>query len=331
MGQAAIVILNYNGRKMLEKFLPSLIKFSEFPVFVADNQSTDDSLDFLANHYPQVRVIHLEENFGFALGYNKALEKIKGQFSHYFLLNSDVEVSPDWDRKLMEWMLAHPEAVAVQPKILSFQNRRYFDHAGAGGGFLDALGFPYCRGRMLEVIEEDFAQYDDTIPVDWASGACMLVRADRFHDFHGFDDRFFAHMEEIDLCWRWRIAGHTPYYHGKVSVYHVGGATLSRSNPKKTYLNFRNSLLMLHKNLPSSRMWWIYLLRLLMDAGAFAFFCFQGKTKDAQAVVRAHRDYLQMKSQDVPQKSAEKCRNYSSVFSVVWAYYMKGKRYYSKL
>ncbi len=332
MERAAIVILNYNGKEMLQKFLPSVIRLSAFPVYVADNASTDGSVDFLKNDFPDVRLLLLDRNYGFADGYNKALQKIRGEFEYNILLNSDVEVTPSWDTKLISWLISHPDVVALQPKILSFQNPGYFDHAGAGGGFLDELGYPYCRGRLFETLEKDNGQYDDIIPVEWASGACMAVKAEEYHKYGGFDVRFFAHMEEIDLCWRWRSHGKKIYYHGGVLIRHVGAATLSKSNPKKTFLNFRNSLLMLHNNLPEGEFVRVYGKRVLLDVLAAVTFVMQGKMPHATAVAKAHRSFFTLKSHKsdlAPKLTMGKSKK--GVKSIVWEYYFKGIKKYSAL
>jgi GT2 family glycosyltransferase len=223
---------------------------------------------------------------------------------------------------------------AVQPKILSFPNPRYFDHAGAGGGFLDNIGYPFCRGRIFETLEIDTGQYDDIIPVHWASGACMVVKAEDFHGVGGFDDRFFAHMEEIDLCWKWRLMGKKIFFHGGVEVRHVGGATLDKSNPQKTFLNFRNSLLMLHNNLPKGKFIWKYLIRVLLDLLASLVFLFQGNSKHSFAIIRAHRDFFRLKSLQkrtalAPDLSKDESK--VKVKSILWEYYIKGKKTYFKI
>ncbi|WP_373399738.1 glycosyltransferase family 2 protein [Algoriphagus halophilus] len=236
MKSCAVVILNYNGEEMLQKFLPSVVEYSQSDVWVIDNSSTDQSTTLLFRDFPQVNLIPLKANFGYAGGYNWGLEELRGKYKYYILLNSDVEVTPEWDLDLVSSADSKSGYAAIQPKILSFQNRDYFDYAGAGGGFIDALAYPYCRGRIWEHIEMDEGQYDDFIDVDWASGACMLVNAEAFHQMNGFDAHFFAHMEEIDLCWRMRNQGWKIGYDGKTKVYHVGGATLARTNPKNYFL-----------------------------------------------------------------------------------------------
>ncbi|MCR9013465.1 glycosyltransferase family 2 protein [Aquiflexum gelatinilyticum] len=334
MQNAAIVILNYNGVEMLRKFLPSVTQFSTFQVIVADNGSTDCSVDLLLNNFPQIRLIRLESNFGFTGGYNRALEIIRGDFGYYILLNSDVEVEKAWDVKLIRFLEENPKAAAVQPKILSFPNRGYFDYAGAGGGFLDGLGYPYCRGRIFDTVEKDEHQYDDTIPVDWASGACMAIRASLFHQAGGFDERFFAHMEEIDICWKIRKMGYSIHYLGISKVMHVGGGTLHRTNPWKTFLNFRNNLLMLHQNLKTSCFASVYLKRILLDLLAAFVFVVRGNFQDGKAVLQAHFAFHKMKSKSLKSKEIENIGiigNANSRSSILWDYYIRGKRTYQDL
>ncbi|MFC5625763.1 glycosyltransferase family 2 protein [Algoriphagus winogradskyi] len=291
MKTCAIVILNYNGEEMLKTFLPSVCMHSIYDVWVIDNASTDDSIDFLDVNFPQIKQIKLEENFGYAGGYNAGLATIRGQYEYYILLNSDVEVSPDWDYTMVTWMKAHQDYAALQPKILSWKERGVFDYAGAGGGFLDRYGYPYCRGRIWETIEKDSGKYDDIIDVDWASGACMVVNASLFHDLSGFDSDFFAHMEEIDLCWRMRRSGWKIGYYGPVAVYHLGGATLDRASPKKLYLNIRNSLSMIYKNESSSRFLKIFMVKSLLEHLAAISYMSQGRKEFAKAVLNAYKHF----------------------------------------
>ncbi|MCH7413632.1 glycosyltransferase family 2 protein [Belliella sp. R4-6] len=333
MQKAAIIILNYNGEEMLRRYLPSIISFSTFPVIVADNASTDRSLELLAEHFPQVQILKLPQNRGYAGGYNEALTIIKEDFEYYILLNSDIQIKDSWDFELIDFLDLNKDFVAVQPKITSIQNQGYFDHAGAGGGFLDDLGYPYCRGRIFDSVEKDIGQYDDFIEVDWTSGACMAVRSKSFHDFGGFDSRFFAHMEEIDLCWRFRSAGFRLGYIGKVEVQHLGGATLSRSNPKKTYLNFRNSLLMLHKNLIGSSFVLKYLVRVLLDVLASVVFLFKGQIGNANAILEAHVDFHKMKKIDFVDSMASNLPSKSNhkIKSILWHYHVRKKRKFTEL
>ncbi|MCH7403580.1 glycosyltransferase family 2 protein [Belliella kenyensis] len=333
MREAAIVILNYNGEEMLQRFLPSVLLHSTYPIIVADNASTDRSLKVLELNFPSVQILRMNSNAGFAGGYNEALRLLEGQYEFYILLNSDVEVTKQWDIDLIEYLKLNTKTCAVQPKITSALHPGYFDYAGAGGGFLDSLGYPYCRGRIFNTIERDNGQYDDSIRVDWSSGACMAVRSSDYHRANGFDDRFFAHMEEIDLCWRWRSMGKEIHYCGKVEVKHLGGGTLSRSNPKKTYLNFRNSLLMLDNNLRQSELLWKYLIRLVLDIIAAAVFLFQGKPHDAISVLKAHIGFLKLRNKNSNKDVALKLpsRSTNNVASILWLYYIKGKKKFSQL
>ena len=335
MQKAAIVILNYNGEDMLRKFLPAVTRYSLYDVFVADNGSTDGSIDFLKQNYPKIKTLLLGSNNGFAQGYNLALEQIKGIYEYYILLNSDIQVTDNWDKEMIGWLDKSPHVVVSQPKILSYQRPEYFDHAGAGGGFLDALGYPYCRGRIFNHTEKDNHQYDDRIPVDWASGACFFVRAKDFHIAGGFDKGFFAHMEEIDLCWRLRRSGKKIYYNGQVSVYHVNGGTLARNSPFKTYLNFRNNLLMLYKNLSDKAFTQVFILRLIFDFAAMMQFSLTEGFAHGKAVFKAYADFIKMKT------SAERTGPLASkltkddqgkkIRSIVVEFYLKGKRTYSEI
>ena len=284
----AIVILNWNGRSFLEKFLPSVVSFSPpmANVIIADNASTDDSVSFLKTNYPDLDIIHLDKNYGFTGGYNRALKKVKADY--YILLNSDVEVTAGWIEPMKKFMDEHPEVAACQPKIRSQIDRHLFEHAGACGGFIDFLGYPFCRGRIFDRLEEDREQYQRPVPVFWATGACLFIRAEAFHSANGFDEYFFAHMEEIDLCWRIQQRGQSIYVIPDSTVYHVGGGTLPKSNPRKTYFNFRNNLIMLFKNLPGHRLLWLIPVRLMLDGLAGIKFLWDGDRKDTLAVIKAH-------------------------------------------
>jgi len=329
MQKAAIVILNYNGGETLKKFLPSVLRYSKFPIIVADNASQDNSLEFLEN-YPQVNIIQLGKNYGFAGGYTLALETLKGKFQFYILLNSDVEVTENWDSGLIGWLDRHSDAASLQPKILSYQRPDFFDHAGAGGGFLDVFGYPYCRGRLFGQIEKDEGQYDDDIQVDWTSGACMAIKSDAFHEGNGFDGDFFAHMEEIDLCWRLKRKGLSLYYTGSVKVYHVGGATLSRSNPQKTFLNFRNSLFTLRKNLSNTYWIPIYSIRFFLDFLAAMVFIFKNQSDHAKMIWRAHREFHKMHKGFQKHYGTIKFSN-GRIRFLLWQFYILGKRKYSEV
>lgn len=294
----AVIILNWNGRKVMEEFLPSVVKYTvgeEVELIIADNGSTDDSVEWLKKHYPEIRLIEFTENYGFAGGYDRAIREVNAEFT--LLLNSDVEVTEGWWQPLLAFMKTHPEAGAVQPKIRSYRQREYFEHAGAAGGMLDRLGYPYCRGRILSKVEKDNGQYDsaEALEVAWATGAAMLVRTEAYYAAGGLDENFFAHMEEIDLCWRMRLKGFKIYVLTDSVVFHLGGGALAYGNPRKTYLNFRNNLLMLHKNLPRKSGKRKLFVRRLADTLGFLFFLLQGKTGDALAVLKAHRDFRKMR------------------------------------
>jgi len=296
--KVAVVILNYNGKSFLERFLPTVIAScnpSLAEVVVADNASTDDSVSFMREYFPQVRLIENGSNGGFSTGYNMALQKIEAQY--YVLLNSDIEVAPGWIEPVIDLMDADPKIAACQPKILSFYHREQFEYAGACGGFIDKYGYPFCRGRMFQHLENDEGQYDTPMEVFWATGACMFVRADLYHEIGGLDDSFFAHMEEIDLCWRLKNAGYKVYCCPQSVVYHIGGGTLPKNSPRKTYLNFRNNLSVLLKNLPDQRVAWVIFYRIMLDWVAALKFLFEGCLKDFRMVFKAHHDfYRRMKS-----------------------------------
>ncbi|SFB21219.1 glycosyltransferase family 2 protein [Algoriphagus aquimarinus] len=335
MKSCAIVILNYNGEEMLKTFLPSVCAYSTYDVWVIDNASADGSINFLKENYPQIQQIKLTENFGYAGGYNEGLAQLKGQYGYYILLNSDVEVSSDWDINLIAWMVSHPAYAALQPKILSWTAKDTFDYAGAGGGFLDAYGYPYCRGRIWDTIEKDNGVYNDVIDVDWASGACMVVNATVFHQLSGFDSGFFAHMEEIDLCWRMRTSGWKISYNGSVEVYHLGGATLDRASPKKMYLNIRNSLSMIFKNENSSRFFRIFVVKSLLEHLAALSFVIQGKKEFSRAVLDAYRDFKLKKNsieKFLPELNGrEEVKRQGNVGLVFWHWKVLGKKSYGQL
>jgi GT2 family glycosyltransferase len=290
MSSAAVIILNYNGAHFLKKFLPSVVAHSQgHRLIVADNASTDHSLSFLAEEYPQVEVLSFDQNHGFAQGYNLALQNIDNPYS--VLLNSDVEVTVGWIAPVLDAMERDPRVVAAQPKVRSYHQPNYFEHAGAAGGYIDYLGYPFCRGRIVDHLEPDAGQYDDPVPVFWASGACFFVRTEVFRQLGGFDPLFHAHMEEIDLCWRLQAANYKICYEPRSVVLHVGGGTMPATNPRKTYLNFRNSTGMLYKNTPRASLWPRVLLKLGLDGVAALRFLLQGKRPDAQAVLRAVLDF----------------------------------------
>ncbi|RCU42637.1 glycosyltransferase family 2 protein [Chryseobacterium lacus] len=283
----AIAILNWNGKKWLEKFLPIVVQHSpEADTYIIDNASEDDSVTFVENNFPSVKVIQNSKNEGFAAGYNSGLKNIDAEI--YCLLNSDVEVTQNWIPPMIALFDSDQSIAAAQPKILSYHNRNFFEYAGAGGGFIDNLGFPYCRGRIFNSIEEDKGQYDDETEIFWASGCSLFIRSKDFREQGGFDERFFAHQEEIDLCWRLKNSGKKIMYTGKSAVYHVGGGTLSNQNPEKTFLNFRNNLSMMLKNLPFPNLLWLLFFRLSLDGIAGIQFAFRHGFSHLWAVVRSH-------------------------------------------
>ncbi len=297
--QIAVIILNWNGRKLLEEFLPSVV--ANLPrdiarLIVADNGSTDDSVEWLRACYPDVELIEFDKNYGFAEGYNRAISLLPDKYRYSILLNSDVAADSDWITPLYRFMERHKDAVAVQPKILSYKDRSRFEYAGASGGFLDKNGYPYCRGRIFGDVEEDAGQYDSPVRVQWASGAALMVVNQAYEAAGGLDSAFFAHMEEIDLCWRMQLNGGEVWCCPESVVYHLGGGSLPAESPRKTYLNFRNNLLMMRKNLPQKGRRWRLIRRRLLDTLALVKFLVSMDFKNARAVLRAHRDYSRMKN-----------------------------------
>ncbi|WP_149241461.1 glycosyltransferase family 2 protein [Dyadobacter sp. 32] len=326
----AIVILNFNGRHYLEKFLPNILAHSAGnDVWVADNASTDFSMSWLSENYPEVRTISIRENKGYAGGYNEALRQIDSKY--YILLNSDIEVTENWIDPVITFMESDQRIAACQPKILAYDLPTHFEYAGAAGGFMDYLGYPFCRGRIFDTREEDLGQYDDEADVFWATGACLFIRSDAFHQSGGFDECFFAHMEEIDLCWRLQNRGNRVTYCGKSVVYHVGGGTLHKSNPRKTFLNYRNNLIMLFKNLPKGRRWKTILFRIILDGVSSVRFVSTGAWPDVFAIIRAHFAFYAM----IPELSKrEKRTTYRAPLyfrSVVWEYFVLGKHRFDQL
>ena len=306
MKKLSVIILNWNGRELLEKFLPKVVKYTSSPeveVVVADNGSTDDSIKWINNNFPDLRVLKLDRNYGFAEGYNIAIQKTRREFT--LLLNSDVEVTEGWWQPLLAFMESHPEAGACQPKIRSFSNPKLFEYAGAAGGFIDKLGYPYCRGRLFDSLEEDCGQYDgEPIEVAWASGAALMVRTEVYEKLGGLDPDFFAHMEEIDLCCRMINAGYKVYALSDSHVLHVGGGSLAQGNPQKTYLNFRNNLLFLHKNMPEQIGKRRLFVRRLVDTLAIGMYALKFDFRNARAIIKAHRDFRKMRTnyKDFPEK-----------------------------
>ncbi|WP_439882416.1 glycosyltransferase family 2 protein [Pontibacter sp. MBLB2868] len=327
----AIVILNWNGLRYLQNFLPSVVANSNgCEVIVADNASTDGSVAFLKEKFPQVRLILLSENYGFCEGYNKALQQVDAKY--YILLNSDVAVAENWTVPLVELMESDENIAVCQPKINAEQHPGYFEYAGAAGGMIDTLGYPFCRGRLFETLEEDKGQYNDVQEVFWATGACMVVRAHVFHGLGGLEPAFFAHMEEIDFCWRAKNVGYKVMYNGFSQVFHVGGGTLHKSNPRKTFLNFRNGFALLYKNLPAKELIPTLALRVFLDWVAALRMVMAGQTKDARAVLDAHVDILRHRSYWSSQRKKQLHKGsfprLTGVYSgsIVWEYFVRQKR-----
>jgi GT2 family glycosyltransferase len=334
--KVAVVILNWNGIHYLKTFLPGVIRFSEgAAIVVADNASTDDSVKWLYENHPAVRIVLMDSNYGFAGGYNKALKQIDAKF--YVLLNSDVEVTEGWLNDILSKMTADVSIAACQPKIKSYAQRNLLEHAGGAGGFMDYLGYPFCRGRIYLTLEEDKGQYDTKSEIFWASGACLFIRSDVFHHSNGFDEEFFAHMEEIDLCWRIHHQGYKVMVFPETTVFHVGGGTLPKSHPRKTYYNFRNNLLMLHKNLPGNKLTGIFIVRLILDGLAGIKFLISGYPKDCFSVIKAHiYFYSNLKKRKKIRAEAQKLiinHTVPGIYrrSIVWDYYIAGCRYFSQL
>lgn len=338
MDKIAVVILNWNGCEMLRSFLPSVVRCSETDgavVYVADNGSTDASVEMLRREFPTVHLIILEENQGFADGYNLALQQVSAEY--VVLLNSDVEVTEHWLSPLAAYMDAHPEVAACQPKIRSWRQKELFEYAGAAGGFIDRYGYPFCRGRIMGEVEVDKGQYDTVIPVFWATGAALFIRLKDYRDAGGLDGRFFAHMEEIDLCWRLRARGRLLVCIPQSVVYHVGGATLKKENPRKTFLNFRNNLVMLYKNLPQAELASVMRVRAILDYVAVLSFFLKGQIPNALAVLRARRAYHSLR----PSYAAAREENLEKTSlpvipertknSILAQFYLHGRKFFSQL
>lgn len=291
MTKTAVVILNYNGEKFLREFLPPVLAHSgDAKIVIADNASTDLSADVVKQKFPTAELIQLTNNYGFCGGYNRALRQVQAEY--YVLLNSDVEVTPGWLSPLIRLLDENPAIAAVQPKILAYNERNKFEYAGAAGGFIDSLGYPFCRGRVFDFTEKDSGQYNDSREIFWATGACLVIRSKIYHELNGLDEDFFAHMEEIDLCWKIQRAGYKVFYCSMSHVYHVGGGTLSKSNPRKTYYNFRNGLILVYKHWSTGKLMWKLPIRIFLDYLAALKFLLSGKAGDARAVVRAHYHFM---------------------------------------
>ena len=318
----AVVILNWNGQKLLEQFLPSVMAFTkEATIYVADNASRDDSVLFLKTNYPEIQIIKNEGNYGFAKGYNEALQSIDADV--FALVNSDIEVTENWLQPILKTFRNEPETAIIQPKILDYKNKKCFEYAGAAGGFIDKYGYPFCRGRVFETIEEDTKQYNDNAAIFWASGACFFIRKLVFEALNGFNEDFFAHQEEIDLCWRAFNKNHIIKYCYESTVYHVGGATLEKSNPQKTYLNFRNSLLMLLRNLPSNKIFSVIFVRLLLDGLAALQFLIKGQFRHFLAVIQAHFSFYFKIISTFKKRNGPHKQHYFYQKSIVYQYFIK--------
>jgi len=332
MPSAAIVILNYNGKHFLQQFLPSVIQHSEnYTIYIADNASTDDSIAFLKENFPEIQLITLDKNYGYAGGYNRALQQIDADY--FVLLNSDIEVTNGWLDTIIDRMEQNPGIAAAQPKILSFHHKEYFEYAGASGGFIDYLGYPFCRGRIFDTLEKDQGQYNDEREIFWATGACLIVRKKAFFEARMLDDAFFAHQEEIDLCWRLQKSGYSIYVFPQSTVYHVGGGTLNATNPKKTFLNFRNNLLLLHKNLDKNRFSIIF-TRLLLDGLAGIKFLLDGKPTHTFAIIKAHFSFYGMMKQNSKKRITTKHNvKIKGIYpnSILKAYYLKKIKTFKQL
>ena len=328
----AIVILNWNGKKLLEQFLPSVINFSsnEAEVYVADNASTDDSIQFIKEFYPSIKIVKNKINGGYAKGYNNALQHIDADI--YCLLNSDIEVTKNWLTPIIEVFKNEGNTAIIQPKLLDYKDKTKFEYAGAGGGFVDNYGYPYCRGRIFNDLETDNGQFNDTTDIFWASGACLFIRSNVYHQLSGLDEDYFAHQEEIDLCWRAKNKGFNIKYVGTSTVYHVGGATLQETNPHKTYLNFRNSLFNLVKNTPSILTFRIISTRLVLDGIAGIKFLLELKPKHTLAIIKAHFSFYRNLSKNLKKrKNLKQKSSYYQHKNIIWQYYVLARKKYEEL
>ncbi len=331
--QVAVVILNYNGKHFLEQFLPEVCQYSlDHHVVVIDNGSNDDSVTWLQENYPDLQLVLLDKNLGFSGGYNQGLKCVEANY--YILLNSDVAVTDGWIEPMLTLLESRPEIAACQPKLRSYHQPQAFEYAGAAGGFLDKYGYPFCRGRLFDSMEEDHGQYDDTTEIFWASGACLFVRANLYHQLGGLDEDFFAHMEEIDFCWRLKNAGYTIYYVGASTIYHVGGGTLAMNSPRKNFLNFRNNLALLYKNLPQEQLWSVLMSRLGLDLVAACYFLLKGKVGNFWTTCRAYvAFYSQLKHWRKKREKINPKISYQALFpkSIVYQYFLRKKRSFQEL
>ena len=328
----AIVILNWNGQKLLEQFLPSIVNFSseEAVIYIADNASTDSSIEFIQKNYPSIKIVQNTVNGGYAKGYNDALKFINADI--YCLLNSDVEVTKNWLKPIIDVFETEEKTAIVQPKLLAFKDKTRFEYAGAAGGYIDLFGYPYCRGRVFNFLETDKGQFNDTTNIFWASGACLFIRSEVYHQLKGFDEDYFAHQEEIDLCWRTQNNGYQVKYVGKSKVYHVGGATLKETNPHKTFLNFRNSLINVAKNVPKKWFLFVLISRLILDGVAGLKFIFELRPIHSLAIIKAHFSFYKNFNKSLnKRKKVSKKQNYYRHISVVWQYFVLGRKEFKNL
>lgn len=333
MNKVAVIILNWNGEKLLREYLPSVIETTDASiadVIVADNGSTDASVELLRKEFPQVKLLEFSENYGFAEGYNRAIKETN--YPYTVLLNSDVATTDGWINVLYDYMEANPNVGACQPKIRAYTNKTHFEYAGAAGGFIDRNGYPYCRGRIFDTVEEDKGQYDEVMPIFWATGAALMVRSQLYIDAGGLDKDFFAHMEEIDLCWRILLSGSEIMVVPQSVVYHLGGGSLPASNPRKTYLNFRNNLLMLHKNLPDETRGKTLLIRRLLDTVAWAKYMATFDFKNANAILKAHNDFKKMRKAYTSHPTIDLLRTRTDCRrNILLDYYLRGRKKFSDL
>ncbi len=331
--KVAVVILNWNGKSLLEKFLPSVVKYSneEADIYVADNNSTDDSIHFLKNNFPEVKIIQNEKNGGYAKGYNDALQNIDADV--YALVNSDIEVTSGWLTPVIDQFKKNPNTVAVQPKLLDFKDKSKFEYAGAAGGFVDFMGYPYCKGRIFMELESDHQQYDDNYDIFWATGACFFIRSKTYHHLHGFDENYFAHQEEIDLCWRIQNEGYKIQYVGASTVYHVGGATLKETNPHKTFLNFRNSLFTIVKNVPKRFVFFVVFFRLILDGIAGVKFLIELRPVHTWSIIKAHFSFYTNLPRMLRKRKyiSFKQTKYFHTFSIVWQHFILRKNKFTEI
>ncbi len=334
----AVVIVHWNRKNLLEQFLPGVCasSYSNFSVHIADNASDDNSVQYVRENFPQVNIVQLDKNYGYAGGYNHTLKHIKADY--YVLLNNDIEVPKNWIEPMVELMETRADVGACQPKMIDYKNKNLFEYAGACGGFMDTLGYVFCRGRIFEALEEDKGQYNEPQEIFWATGACLFIRANVFHSAGGFDEEFFAHMEEVDLCWRVQLHGYKLMVVPTSVAYHVGGGTLNKQSPQKTYLNFRNNLIMLTKNLPLSVLWWLIPLRSFLDLLSSVFFLINGFPKYSAAIHRAHAHYFfkfgkWWKLRSLHKTDLKPLSQLSGVYkgSIVKQHFIKGVRFFSEL